>query len=133
MCGRSVRTGRGGKVMKEPSLLSTRAFVANDIAFITEAVRVERLRHRLAMSPDARPEERIEYLRRRALLLTVVAERTGDRADRSLAEKAWESVRAAKHTEGASEDAAESTAEHPAGGAAEDDTPRTPPSPSAGR
>jgi hypothetical protein len=60
--------------------------VAIDVAFIAEAAAVERLRQE--------PDRRVEYLLRRANLLTCLAEQTGSIEDRALAEKAWESLRA---------------------------------------
>lgn len=63
-------------------------------AFIIEAIAIGRLEHELASKVDAPLEDRLEYLLRRAQLLTVIAEETGDGEDRLLAERAWKSVRA---------------------------------------
>lgn len=65
-------------------------------AFIIEATAVARLERKLALRSDPPPEEQFEYLLRRAQLLAVMAEDTGDEEDRTLAEKAWGLVRAAQ-------------------------------------
>jgi hypothetical protein len=73
-------------------------YANNDLAFIAEAAEVERLRQELdsrgGSHGGGEPDRRFEYLFRRANLLTCLAEQTGDTEDRTLAKKAWESLRA---------------------------------------
>lgn len=60
----------------------------SDLDFIAELVAVDRLGREQASRRDVPATERLEYRQRRAVLLAEVADRTGDPADRHLAEAA---------------------------------------------